>query len=193
MIAATRAFALAVCLLVAASCGYAPQPPSGQLLCGNNGACPVGYSCHDGRTCSTDRESDIDDQVRALIGTWTFASGTQSVTCADQSTDTRSIEHNLLTIHGTGGKQMIVTFLCDWQLSLQGVVPAVVAGQECTLDGGNGESFTYRAATVNVTKTLTGNLALGVQLPTTAHRGETDTSCMLLASGQLSRLAPWLP
>ena len=141
-------------LLLALSSCYAPDFANDQLQCGDNSACPKGYSCAADNRCwknGAQPAADAGGQMRFdnFVGTWVFTGGTLNATCTDGPPYQRALTGDSITIL-TGNVGLLEQYYCQtgWNLRLPlGTTTAVApTGQTCverTTDSGSGIMTTY--------------------------------------------------
>jgi hypothetical protein len=80
----------------------------------------------------------------AMIGTWTYASGTTTRTCPNEAPTPAAPEGTLVVAAGNAG-EVVVTEpgACSLRFSLKNNVATIVAGQTCSGPDGAGGTITF--------------------------------------------------
>lgn len=151
----------AVALLgLASACTYAPEPPSGKLICGVGASCPDGYQCltPSNRCWKNGEEPDGSAGGKAgsagggaggsgaggaggkggpyeqFLGHWVFsATATRKVQCTDDNTlQTYSLANDFVDVSTGSSAPLEAFYYCTWELQVSGNSTVIVAGQSCT-------------------------------------------------------------
>ena len=132
----------ALCLILAAACGYSPNPADGTLKCGSSNTCPDGYSCRSG-SCwkksggggsgggGTGGGSSADN----FIGTWSFAAPSRRmIGCTDGYTENVDWTGlgEMFEITAGGSAALATYYYCDWDLDIVGTATVIKPAAACS-------------------------------------------------------------
>lgn len=152
---------LAMPLLIAAACGYDPNPASGTLQCGSSNTCPEGYSCRSGR-CWKDDSGGAGSagssgsagttgtagrggsggaggtaggpNLDHFIGTWVFVGAQSKRTrqCTDNTNETLTPWNDSFTVEAGGAAALKIGYYCPtWNADVSGSTTVIRPGQTC--------------------------------------------------------------
>jgi hypothetical protein len=199
---------VAMPLLIAAACGYSPNPESGTLQCGSSNSCPEGYSCRSGR-CWKDGAGGAGGgsggttgtagrggsggtggtgggtNVANFIGTWVFngASSKRVRQCTDGTNETMMPYNDSLIVEaGVGGAPLLIGYYCGWNADVNGTTATIRAGQSCDdLVMLPGTKFTFRGESLTLTTTngTTGMLEASIPYDYGPPTGASTGSCTM--------------
>ena len=138
-------------LVLAAACGYDPNPESGMLKCGSSNTCPDGYSCNSGlcwkngaggssgRGGSTGGGGTGGSNAAAdkFVGTWKFVSpSTRMIACTDGSTENKDWSGlgEMFDVSRGPTTALATFYYCSWDLDLAsaGTSTVIKPGATCT-------------------------------------------------------------
>lgn len=185
-------------LLAAAAAGcYAPNPASGTLKCGPNFSCPEGYTCAADNTCwkssgggSTGTGGTGGTVTpETFVNHWVFdATSTLSIMCSDNSMSTKSLKDDFVDVYGGVASDLIASYYCDWDMTVNGNKANIVANQSCSsTDMASGTQFTWYGDAFTL-QTSDGKKAT-LQATISADYVDVDTttgSCTLRIAGTLN-------
>ena len=197
----------AMSLVIAAACGYGPNPESGALQCGSSNTCPEGYSCQSGRcwkdgaggqsgsggTMGTAGTGGSGAGLDKFIGTWSFNAAVSKRVrqCNDGTNETLMPWDDFFPVSIGVTTPLSTNYYCPWNLDVNagGTTTTIRAGQMCSLpDAANpGTTFTWHGEsfTLSTTDGRTGQLeaSLPYDYVTTSSTG----SCTMKFTGTVTK------
>jgi hypothetical protein len=193
----------AMSLLIAAACGYSPNPESGALQCGSSNTCPEGYSCQSGR-CWKDGAGGQSGSagttgtagrggsgggggavgIEKFVGTWVFdaAASKRVRQCTDGTNETMMPYDDALTISAGTGAPLLIGYYCGWNADVNGTTTVIRPGQSCDdLVMVPGTKFTFHGESLTLTTTngTTGMLEASLPYEYGPAAGASNGSCTM--------------
>jgi len=203
---------LAMPLLIAAACGYSPNPESGTLQCGSSNTCPEGYSCQSGR-CWKDGGggsggttgsaggggttgtggSGGGASVANFIGTWVFngAQSKRTRQCTDGTNEIMMPWDDSFIVEAGVTTPLKIGYYCPvWNADVNGTTTVIRAGQSCddtTMLAGT--KFTFHGESFNLTTTngSTGTLEASLPYEYGPLVGASTGSCTMKFTGPVTK------
>jgi hypothetical protein len=167
-------------LSLVAACSYAPNIPSGTVVCGTaDKGCPVGYECADDGACWKDGTSpSAADILNKFVGTWTFDSGTRDAICGGTVTPTTDLMNDFLMVT-KNDTELVANYYCPWMLhrTTGTSTASLIPDQQCDEDV-QGTTYHWAGTAFSFT-TVDGKTA--------SLSGHMLGSCDATFSGQLSK------
>ncbi len=191
------ALAVVLGLLADASCSYSPSFANGLLQCGDQGQCPKGYSCGADNTCSKSSGGSSDPALDAFVGTWSFASGTESVSCSDGSSDSFALDAtDFIVLDRGSGNNLLLRYFCDsgWTMTLGSnkSMASAPSNQNCPwsfTDSSNittNYTWSNKSMTFSTLDGLAATTTGRISGPFTASNNATGT-CDIMFNGALTK------
>jgi len=202
---------IALGLLVAAACGYDPNPASGTLKCGPQNSCPDGYFCMSGDCWraggagSTGRGgggggssgstgtggTGGSTAVDKFIGTWTFATGSQRVRVCPGVNETLPWAGDYFTVSAGTTSPLMAFYYCTMNLDVNGgnSMTQLRSGSSCSAPDPNDSTITYTWTPESFTLTpAVGNTGtVDASIPYTYASPAGNGSCTMHFTGPVTK------
>ena len=193
-------------LLIAAACGYAPNPESGTLQCGSSNTCPEDYTCRSGH-CWKDGAggsggttgqggqggSAGGPNIANFLGTWVFdgAASKRTRQCTDGTNEVMMPWDDSFTVEAGVVAPLKIGYYCPvWNADVNGTTTVIRAGQMCDdLIMLPGTKFTFRGESFTLTTTNGTSGTLEASLPYNygPATGASTGSCTMKFSGPVTK------
>lgn len=202
-------FALA--LVVAAACGYDPNPASGTLKCGPQNSCPDGYMCMSGDcwrvggagstgtghggsggTGGSSTGTGGSTSVDKFIGTWTFATGAQRVrVCPTLNVNETMAWSDYFDVSAGTISPLSVSYYCNFNLDVNGggTMTSIRTGTSCSAPDPNnpGISYTWTGESFTLTTTNGTSGTLDASIPYVQTSSAGTASCTMHFTGPVTK------
>ena len=190
-------------LLIAAACGYGPNPESGTLQCGSSNACPENYTCRSGR-CWRDGAggsggttgqggSGGGPNIANFVGTWVFDGPASKRTrqCTDGTDEIMMPWDDSFTVEAGVAAPLSIGYYCAvWNADVSGTKTVIRPGQGCDdLVMSPGTKFTFHGETFALTTTngTSGTLEASLPYDYGPAAGASTGSCTMKFTGPVTK------
>ena len=201
-------------LLIAAACGYSPNPESGTLQCGPSNSCPEDYTCRSGR-CWKDGAggqggsggttgsagtggsgpggSGGSGGVTRLVGHWVFngAASKRVRQCPDGTNETLMPWDDFFDVIVGATSALSTDYYCIWNLDVDsgGTTTVIRPGQMCSKPDltSPGTTFTWHGESFSLTTTNGSTGSLEASLPYDYVTPTSSGSCTMRFTGTVTK------